>query len=72
MSIVSSTYVVGHAQADGRTYVEEFHTTDLGEVIRVEYGPVGVIDYQATANARAVQIAEQLAQQEFEGILSGT
>lgn len=69
MTIVSSVYVVGQAQADGRSYVQETHTTDLSEVVRVEYGPVGVIDYQATANARAVQLADGLRQQELEAIL---
>jgi hypothetical protein len=34
MSIVST---VGHAQIDGRHYVEELHTDHLGVVHRVEY-----------------------------------
>jgi len=72
MPIVSSTHVVGHAQANGKCRVVETHTTNLGEVIRIEYGPVGVVDYQAVADARAVQIAEQLAEQECEVLISGT
>ena len=32
MSIVSSSYTVGHAQRDGRRYVTERHTDDDGGV----------------------------------------
>lgn len=71
MPIVSSTYKVGHAQANGRRYVEEFHTDSNGVVHRVEYGPMpDGTDYQAIMEARAVQIAEQLAQQEAEALWS--
>ncbi len=70
MPIVQSTFKVGVPQANGKCYVEEFHTDHLGEVHYVEYGPVGVLDYQAIADARAVQIVERLAQQELEAIIN--
>lgn len=64
MSITSSTFAVGVAQADGRSYVREAHTTDLAEVFEIEYGPVGVVAYQTVANARAVALDELLVQEE--------
>lgn len=71
MSIVSSTYVLGHAQANGKRYVTETHTTNLGEVFTSEYGPVADgTDYQAIANARAVELAELLADQECEALIA--
>ncbi len=64
MAIVSSTFEVGIPQADGRCYVVELHTDSAGVVRRVEYGPIGVVDYGAIAAARAVQMSEDLAAQE--------
>lgn len=67
MAIVSSRYVVGHAQADGRCYIEEFHTDSTGAVHRVEYGPMpDGTDYQTIMEARALRISEELAAQEAE------
>lgn len=69
MSIVTSTYKVGHAQANGRRYVEEFHTDSTGAVHWLEYGPMpDDTDYQAILTARAAVISEQLAQQEAEDL----
>lgn len=69
MAIVSSTYEVGHAQADGRRYVVELHTDSTGKVHRIEYGPMpDGTDYQAIMEARAVQISDQLAEQEAEDL----
>lgn len=72
-SIISSTFTLGHAQADGRRYVTETHTWDSGLPPTVlEYGPVpDSVDHQAVANARAVVLMEQAAQSEFEGIVGG-
>jgi hypothetical protein len=68
MAIVSSTYTVGVPQIDGRCYVVELHTDSTGQVHRVEYGPVGVIDYQAVMQARAAQIGNALADAEAESM----
>lgn len=69
MSVVSSTYTLGHQQADGRRYVTERHTLHTGQVVVNEYGPVGTIDYDAHKAAKAAEIEEALAQAEFEAIL---
>ena len=69
MPIVSSTYEVGHAQRDGKRYVTEYHTDSTGFVHRIEYGPMADgTDYQSIMQARAAQIAEQLAQQEADSL----
>ena len=62
MAIVSSEYEVGVPQADGRTYVVELHTDDLGNVYRYEYGPVGVVDYEAIMTERASQLEALLSE----------
>jgi hypothetical protein len=73
MPIVSSSYTVGHAQRNGSRYVTETHTWDDATVTRLEYGPVMTdgLDLQAIANARAVQLQEQAAAQEFEELIGG-
>ena len=68
MAIVSSTYEVGVPQIDGRCYVVELHTDSAGEVRRVEYGPIGVVDYAAIMAARAAQMSEDLANAEAEAL----
>jgi len=72
MSIVSSTYEVdAHAQRDGRRFVVETHTDSAGGIHTLHYlAPVGA-DYQALANARAVTIAENLAEQEATEVING-
>lgn len=71
MPIVSSTFIVGHEQVDGRRYVREQHTDSVGGVHTVEYLAAVGTDYQAVADARAVTIDAQLAEQEFEEIING-
>lgn len=71
MSIVSSSYTVGHAQRDGRRYVTERHTDDDGGVYEVEYLAPDGTDYQAVMQARATAITEQLAAQLAEETPSG-
>ena len=68
MAIVSSSYVVGIPQSDGRCFVTEFHTDSTGRVHSIEYGPVPVIDYAAVMAARAVQISEDMAAAEAEAL----
>lgn len=72
-SIISSTYVLGHAQANGTRYVTETHTWDSGlPATVIEYGPVpDTVNYQTVADARATQIMAQMADQEFEAFLNG-
>lgn len=64
MAIVSSTHTVGHAQQDGRRYVIETHTDSVEGPIVVEYLAAVGTDYVAVRNARASQIADQLAEAE--------
>jgi hypothetical protein len=70
MAIVSSTYELDdHAQADGRTWVKESHTDSSGIVHTLNYlAPQGA-DYQAIANARAVVLAVNLADQEYQELV---
>lgn len=66
MAIISSSLVVGHAQADGRRYVTETHIDHLGIEHRFEYGPVGAeVDCDAVMAARVVELAETLRAAEF-------
>lgn len=69
MPIVSSTHSVGHAQQDGRRDVTEAHTDGVGEVHRVEYLATAGTDYVAVRDARALVIAEQLAEAEAKALL---
>lgn len=64
MSIVSSTHTLGHAQADGRRYVIEQHTDSMGAEYTVSYLAAVGTDYVAVRDARAVVIADQLAEAE--------
>lgn len=72
-AIVSSSFVLGHAQRNGTRYVTETHIWDSGlPPTVIEYGPVpDTVDHQAVANARAAQIMERAAQAEFEELLDG-
>lgn len=73
MPIVSSTYSLGHAQANGACYVRELHTWDDGSTTPIEYGPIQTkgLDLQAIADARADQLEAQAAEQEFEEVIGG-
>lgn len=64
MPIVESSYTVGAPQIDGRAYVLERHTDGAGTVHVREYGPVGVVNYQAIMTARAAALAGELAEGE--------
>ena len=63
MTIVS-THIVGHAQVDGRHYVTETHTDSVAGPIVVEYLAAVGTDYVAVRTARALAIADQLAEAE--------
>lgn len=62
----SSTYTVGHAQADGRRHVIERHLDDAGVERIVEYGPVGLVDYSAIMTVRAAAMDAALADAEVD------
>lgn len=67
MTIASSVSIVGHAQRDGRCYVEERHTDHLGAVHRREFGPVliGAVNVDALRAAHAAFLEVLLAEAEF-------
>lgn len=71
MPIVSSTHTVGHEQADGRRYVTEQHTDDLGAVHLIDYLAAVGADYVAIRTARAAQINEALAEAEAAALIDG-
>ena len=72
-SIISSSFTLGHAQANGARYVTETHTWDGGLPPTVlEYGPVpDTIDHQAIADARAAGLMTGQAEIEFGAIING-
>ena len=69
MSIVSSTYAVGPAQACGRVDVVETHTDSEGGVHSRRYRIAAGADYVAIAAATAVLLAEKLADEEAAALL---
>jgi hypothetical protein len=72
-AIIASTFTLGHPQANGSRYVTETHTWDSGLPPTVlEYGPIGVVDYQSIADARAVQLMASAAEAEFGRIIGGS
>lgn len=70
MPIVSSTHAVGNLQADGRRYVTESHTDDVGVVHSVEYLAAVNADYVAIRDVRVAQINEQLAEAEAQALMA--
>lgn len=71
MPVVSSSHVVGHAQADGRRYVRETHILNVGAPVVVEYLAAVDANYVAIRDARVEQINAQLAEYEFEALIRG-
>lgn len=70
MAIVSSVVTPdNHQQIDGRTYVVEIHTDSTGATHRFEYLAEVGTNYQSVADARALALAEQLAESEFEVLI---
>jgi hypothetical protein len=67
MGIVSSVKAQdNHDQADGSRYVQEFHTDSAGKVHRFEYRWRAGMDRDAIMAARAVQLADQVADREVD------
>jgi len=66
-----STYTEGAPQADGRRYVKETHTDDLGKTYEFEW--LGSQDAGAVLTARAASLTAQItAQREAEALVAGT
>lgn len=63
--IVSSTFVVGPAQKDGRVWVSESHTDHLGVVHLFQWLASHGADHAAVCAARAPRISQALAESEF-------
>lgn len=70
MPVVSSGYVVGVPQADGRRYITEIHRDHLGGAHVCEYLADDTMNYDAILNARAVQLSNDLAESEANALLS--
>lgn len=61
MSITDSTYTVS-AQADGRRYIRERHTSDDGKVYEIpDWLDDGALDVQVVLAARAALLTQQIA-----------
>ena len=68
--MATSSYALGHAQASGGRYVKETHTDDFGVVEVIEYGPIGVVDYNQVMLNRAISIAAAKVAAEIAGNIS--
>lgn len=69
MAIVSSSYVVDHAQVDGRNTVVETHTDHLGAVYIFEYLADNAMNKDTILANRAAQLATDLAEGEAQALL---
>ena len=70
MTIQSSTLAASVAQADGRLWITETHTDSVAGPLLFAYLAANTTNATAVMNARVAQINEQLAQAEFEAIVS--
>jgi hypothetical protein len=66
VAIISSTVTVEGAQVDGRFWVYEVHTDNVGLEWRVDYLADAGTNYNADATARAPILADQLRTSEIE------
>ena len=70
MAVVSSSYELdNHTQVDGRRYVTETHTLNVGQPVVIMYLAAVGADYQAIMDARVDQINAQLAEQEADEVI---
>lgn len=73
MPIVSSTYQPdAHTQVDGRRYVTESHTDATGAVHTLTYLADPGADYGAILAVHAQQLAQQMADAEYQSIVEAT
>ena len=70
MPVTSSSYTVGNAQKDGRSYVTETHTLQVGAPVIVEYLAAVGTDYTAVMNGRVPIINAQLVLQEQNNVIA--
>ena len=71
MSIVSSTYTVGHEQRDGTRKVRETHIDSEGRAhLRMYWAPPST-DYDAVLAERAAALSVELAEREIKDLLGG-
>lgn len=63
--IVSSTFIIGTRQKDGRVWVSESHTDHLGVVHICQWLALANADHAGICNARASKIEAALAEAEF-------
>ncbi len=70
MPIVSSGYVIGQPQVDGRRYITEVHTDHLGASHLREYLADPGADYDAILTASAARMANDLAEGEADALLA--
>lgn len=63
------TVTIGHAQKDGRKYVEEVHSDGVGEFSRQEYLAVDGADTNAIATARNAALLISFAEQEARDVV---
>ena len=64
MAVVTSTFILGHVQHDGRRWVHEAHTLHNAVEMVFAYLADMASDYAAIMAARLPEIAEMLAEQE--------
>lgn len=62
-TIVSSNCTIGHAQADGRRYINERHLLDDGRSVDFEYLADQSVNPDAIMTERAVRLADELEAQ---------
>ena len=67
---MSFVITVGHAQADGRRYVEEVHSDAQGEFSRLIYLADAGADHDAIASARNAVLLLQAAEQELDAAVA--
>ncbi len=65
MAIVNSVFALESVQVDGRRYVRETHTDNLGLQYVINYLAAVGANYSAIMTARAAVIALQIADQEY-------
>lgn len=70
MAIAYSTFAVGPAQVDGRVWITETHVDSLAGPLIFQYLAVNSSNAQSVMTARATQIANDLAQAEFEALIA--
>lgn len=67
---MSSSHVVGHTQACGRSYVTETHTDHLGVRYTIEYLAAPFAEYSTIMLGHAAQLEQNLAESEAQALLS--